>query len=176
MTLKWRHANKTETTNERKWSDLIGLSSGYKCAWLLVGSTNARMKKRHARGLSRNQSILHFDVMLQHDWPIEQCILHIRVFFGGKTKSSGFDLFIHWLIKHLTNTYQNHLSRSWQNHSNVQWNPLITTLRGPWRCPHQWGVRIKGRSIRNVMGRGGGGEFLSSRNVFRYQIPSMNFF
>ena len=27
---------KTETTNERKYSDLIGLSNGYKRAWLLV--------------------------------------------------------------------------------------------------------------------------------------------
>ena len=65
---------------------------------LLVGSANARLKKLHARELSRNQSILRFDVTFQHDWPIEQCLLHIRVFFGGKTKSSCFDLFIHWLI------------------------------------------------------------------------------
>ena len=32
---------------------------------------------------SRNQFIFRFDVILQHDWPIEQCLLHIRVFFGG---------------------------------------------------------------------------------------------
>ena len=55
--------------------------------------------------LSRNQPILRFDVILQHDWPIEQCLLHIRVFFGGKMKSPCFDLFIHWLIKQTTNTY-----------------------------------------------------------------------
>ena len=36
--------------------------------------------------LTRHQSRLCFDVILQHDWPIEQCLLHIRVFFGGKTK------------------------------------------------------------------------------------------
>ena len=36
--------------------------------------------------LSRNQSKLYFDVILQHGWPIEQCLLHIWVFFGGKTK------------------------------------------------------------------------------------------
>ena len=53
--------------------------------------------------LSRNRSILRFDVILQHDWPIEQCLLHIRVFFGGKTKRPCFDLFIHWLIKQITN-------------------------------------------------------------------------
>ena len=42
--------------------------------------TNARMKILHARELSRNQWTLRFDVVLQHDWPIEQCLLHIRVF------------------------------------------------------------------------------------------------
>ena len=43
--------------------------------------------------------ILRFDAILQHDWPMEQCLLHIRVFFGGKTKSPCFNLFIHCLIK-----------------------------------------------------------------------------
>ena len=45
--------------------------------------------------LSRNEPIL------QHDWPIEQYLLHIRVFFGGKTKRLCFGLFIHWLIKQI---------------------------------------------------------------------------
>ena len=63
--------------------------------------------------LSRNR----FDVILQQDWPIEQCLLHIRVFFGGKTKRPCFDLFIHWLIKQITNTYRNHFSRSYENRS-----------------------------------------------------------
>ena len=79
----------------------------------------------HARELCRNQSILDFDVILQHDWPIEQCLLHIRVFFGGKTKSPCFDLFIHWLIKQITNIYRNHFARSyktalsyWHSHVN----------------------------------------------------------
>ena len=44
-------------------------------------------------------------------------ILLIRVFFGGKTKSPSFDLFIHWLIKQITNTYLNHFSRSYENRS-----------------------------------------------------------
>ena len=51
---------------------------------------------------SRDQLILRFDVILEHDWQnIEQCLLHIRVFFGGKTKSPCFDLFIHWLIQQM---------------------------------------------------------------------------
>ena len=45
--------------------------------WLSEGT-------QHARELSRNQPILCFDVILQCDWPIEQCLLRIRVFFGGK--------------------------------------------------------------------------------------------
>ena len=60
------------------------------------------MKKLHARELCRNQPTLGFDVILQHDWPIEKCLLHIRVFFGGKTKRPRFDLFIRWLIKQIT--------------------------------------------------------------------------
>ena len=70
--------------------------------------------------LSRNQPILRFDVILQHDWPIEQCLLHIRVFFGGKTKRPCFDLFIHWLTKQITNTYGNHFSKSYENRSTWQ--------------------------------------------------------
>ena len=69
---------------------------------------------------TRNQSILRPDVIMQHDWPIEQCLLHIRVFFGGKTKSPRFDLFIHWLIQQITNTYRNHFSRFYENRS-ISW-------------------------------------------------------
>ena len=32
------------------------------------------MKKLHALELSRNQSILRFDLILQHDWPIETLV------------------------------------------------------------------------------------------------------
>ena len=63
--------------------------------------------------LSRNR----FDIILQHDWSIEQCLLHIRVFFGRKTKSPCFVLFNHWLTKQITNTYRNHFSRTYENRS-----------------------------------------------------------
>ena len=82
--------------------------------WL---SERSGEKTSHARELSRNQSILRFDVMLQHHWPIEGCLLHIRVFFGGKTKSPCFDFFIHWLIKQIMNTYRKDFSRSHENRS-----------------------------------------------------------
>ena len=67
--------------------------------------------------LSRNQSILFFDVILQQDWPIEQCLLYIRVFLSGKTKSPRVDLFIHWLRQQITNTCRKHFSRSYKNRS-----------------------------------------------------------
>ena len=72
--------------------DLIGLSNGHKRAWLLVGPRLS--EKLHAWELSGNQPILRFDIILQHDLPIEQCLLHIRVSFGGKTKRPFFDLLL----------------------------------------------------------------------------------
>ena len=75
-------------------------------------------KKLHAWELSRNHPLLRFDVTLLHDWPVERWVLHIRVLFGGKTKRPRFDLFIHWLIKQITNTCRNHFSRSYENCSN----------------------------------------------------------
>ena len=57
---------------------------------------------------------LALTVTLQLDWLIEQCLLHIRVFFGGKTRSPCFDLFIHWLIKQIRITY-----RSFQGHTKI---------------------------------------------------------
>ena len=76
-----------------------------------------RSDEKNSQEISGNQSILRFDVILRLDCPIEQCLLHIRVFFGGKTKSTCFDLVIHWLIKQITNTYRNHFSRSYENRS-----------------------------------------------------------
>ena len=111
-----------EQKNERKKSDLIGLSNGYERAWRLVGSTNARLKKIHAR---RTFTSLHFDVILQHHWSIEQCLLRIRVFFGGKKKSPTFHLFIHWLIKQITNTYRNHFSMSYENRCKTHFHKVL---------------------------------------------------
>ena len=77
--------------------------NGDRAIWLVYTTdTNARgfwlvkrtlgWKNFMAEELARNHSIIRFDVILQHDWPIEQWLLHIRVFFGGKTKSPCFDL------------------------------------------------------------------------------------
>ena len=43
----------------------------------------------------------------------------LGVFFGGKTKSPCFDLFIHWRINQITNTYRNHFLRSYENRCNT---------------------------------------------------------
>ena len=117
MTLKWKRANKTETTNGSTAIWLVcQTDTNVLCFWLVKRTLG--WKSFMPEELSRNQSILRFDVILQHDWPIEQCILHIRIFFGGKTKSPCFDLFIHWLMKQITNTYRNHFLRSYENRSN----------------------------------------------------------
>ena len=116
-------------------------TNGNRAIWLVYRTdTNARgfwlvkrtlgWKNFMPEELSRNQPILRFDVILQPDWPIEQCLLHIRVFFGGKTKRPCFDLFIHWLLKQITNTYRNHFSRSYENHS-IETN----SSSGVWQTP-----------------------------------------
>ena len=102
-----------EQNSKNKRTGIQRLQTRVSFSWL----ANARVKKLHARELSRSQSILPFDVILQLDWPIEQCLLFIRIFFGGKTKSPCFDLFIHWLIKQITNTYRHHFSRSYEYRS-----------------------------------------------------------
>ena len=104
-------------------------TNGYRAIWLPVYWTNTntsgfwlvtRMltwKNFMPENFLRNKSILCFNIILQHDWPIEQCPLHNRAFFGGKTKNPCFDLLNYWLIKQITNTYWNHFSRSQENRS-----------------------------------------------------------
>ena len=42
--------------------------------------------------------------------------------FLWREKSPYFDLFMHWLMKQITNTYRNHFSRSYENRSSVKPN------------------------------------------------------
>ena len=114
MTLKWKRAKKKQKqqTNGNKAIWLVYRTDANAPGFWLVKRTLG-WKNVMPEELSRNC----FDVILQHDWSIEQCLLHIRVFFGGKTKSPCFVLFIHWLIKQITNTYGNHFSRSYENRS-----------------------------------------------------------
>ena len=89
--------------------------------------------------LSRNR----FDVILQHDWSMEQCLLHIRVFFGGKMKSPWFVLFIHWLIKQITLT-----ESIFQGHTKIalcKGNPL--TLESEGLGNPEWIILYSTRSV-----------------------------
>ena len=114
MTLKWKQYRNNKQTEMERFDWIIErIQTRLAFGWL-----SERSGEKTLCPITRNQPILRFDVILQHDWPIEQCLLHIRVFFGGKTKSPCFDLFIHWLIKQITNTYRNHFSRSYENRSN----------------------------------------------------------
>ena len=112
------------------------------------------MKKLHAREHSRNQSISRFNVILQHDWPIEQSLLRIRVFFGGKTKSPLSDLFIHWLIKQITLT-----ETIFQGHTkNAPYELAENLLHGP----------LALISIRFFILQ----DSASKRHLFSYVLPS----
>ena len=93
-------------------------------------SYDLEMKTREQ---NRNSKRMEIDVILQHDWLIEQCLLHIRVFFGGKTKRPCFDLFIHWLIKQITNTYRNYFSRSYESRSINESTSKTVPDTSPWQ-------------------------------------------
>ena len=86
MTLKWKSANKAETTNNRKRTIWLfyRTDTNARGFWL---PANARLKNLHARELSGNQSILRFDAILQHGWPIEQRLPYIRVFWREKEEA-----------------------------------------------------------------------------------------
>ena len=99
-------------------------TNGNRAIWLVYRTdTNARgfwLVKRTLgwkNFMPENFQEINRYVLLRHDWPIEQYLLYIRVFFGGKTKRPCFHLFIHWLIKQITNTYWKHFSRSYENRS-----------------------------------------------------------
>ena len=83
-------------------------TNGNRAIWLVYRTdTNARgfwLVERTPENFL--EIILRFEVIQQHDWPIEQSFLHIRVFFVGKTKRPYSNLFIYWLIKQITNTYR----------------------------------------------------------------------
>ena len=115
--MKTREQNRNNKRTEiERFDGLIELiKTPVDFGWL---SERSGEKTSCPRELLRNQSILRFDVILQHDWPIKQCLLLVRVFLGGKTKRPCFDLFIHWLIKQTTNTYRSHFSRSYENCSD----------------------------------------------------------
>ena len=106
--------NENAQVNRNRSIWLACLMDKITCGFWLVKQTLG-WKNVMPEELFRNQSIPHFNVMLQPDWPIKQCLLHIRVFLGGKTKSACFEIFIHWLIKQIMNTCQNHFSRSYEN-------------------------------------------------------------
>ena len=93
LEIKTREPNRNNKRTEIERFDWFSERIHTHLTWL-VKRTLGR-KNFMPEELSRNR----FDVILYHDWSIEQCLLHIRVFFGRITKSPCFVLFIHWLIK-----------------------------------------------------------------------------
>ena len=68
-----------------------------------------------------------------------------RVFFCRKMKSPRFDLFIHWLIKQMTNTYRNYFSRSYKNLSKSHVYNKRQTTDSSWVF-----LRIENKQIKTV--------------------------
>ena len=83
LELKTREQNRSNKRTEIERFDwfIERIQTRVAFGWL-----SERSGEKIARELSRKQPILRFNVILRHDWPIEQCLFHIRVFFGGKTK------------------------------------------------------------------------------------------
>ena len=127
LEMKTREQNRNKRRTEIEWFDwfIKQIQTHVAFGWL----SKCLGGKFHARELSQNQPILRFDVKLQHHWPIKQRLLHIGVFFGGKTNRPCFYLFSHWLIKQITNTYWNHFSRSYKNRSNIFFSDWVWTSR-----------------------------------------------
>ena len=86
---------------------MIGLSNGPFRAWLLVGlSEPSGENKLLARELSGNQSILRFDVIMQHDWPIVQRFSILGFSLGEKRRVHALIFSSIKFLKQITNTYQ----------------------------------------------------------------------
>ena len=150
MTLKWKRAdqnrNNKRTEIERFDWFIKRIQTRVAFGWL---SERSGEKTSCPRTFYKS-SDTSLDVILQHDWPIKQRLLHIRVFFGGKTKSPCFDLCIHWLIKQITNTYRNHFSRSYENRCingiSISLIKQLTFLDVTTGFPAQWCLRIRRRN------------------------------
>ena len=73
--MKTREQNRNNKRTEiERFDGLIELiKTPVDFGWLIERSG----EKTCPRELLRNQSILCFDVILQHDWPIKKCLLHL---------------------------------------------------------------------------------------------------
>ena len=129
MALKWKRTKKGKQT------------SGNRAIWLVYRTdTNARgfwLVKRTLKWkkfkLENFLEICRYFALTSYcntTGQSNKCFLHTRVFFGGKTKIPCFDLFIHWLIEQIMNTYQNHFSRSYENRSIIL---IYQANFSPWR-------------------------------------------
>ena len=94
MTLRWEHANKANKQQTRGSPRPLQQTNGNRAIWLLYRrDKNARTpvdfgwfsecpgEKTSRPRTFEKSPVLRFDVILQHDRPIEQSLPHIRVFF-----------------------------------------------------------------------------------------------
>ena len=111
----------------------------YRAIFVWPWNENARTKqKQQTNGNSAIWSVYWTDTNAGGFWLVKRTLrwknLHAREpsrinryyalpsycnTIGRETKNPCFDLFIHWLIKQITNTYRNHFSRSYENRSKA---------------------------------------------------------
>ena len=104
LEMKTREKKRNNKRTEIEWFDWFIERIQTRVAFGWLGERLAeKLHARRAFSKSIDTSLWH---TATHYWPIEQCLLHIRVVCGGNTKSPCFDLFIHWLMKQITNTYR----------------------------------------------------------------------
>ena len=83
-TREWNRNNKRTEIELFDWF-IEGIQTRVAFDWLSECACWGE-KKLHARELSRNQSILRFDVILQHNWPIEQSLSILGFSLAGKRR------------------------------------------------------------------------------------------
>ena len=117
MTLKWKRANKQkqQTNGNRAIWFVYRTDTNARGFWLVKRTLGWKnFMPKNFLEINRCFALKSTTRMANRTMPS----VYIRVIlFSGKTKSPCFDLFIHWLIKQITNTYRNNFSRSYENRS-----------------------------------------------------------
>ena len=93
MILKWKRANKTKPTNERKWSDLIGFVSVRYLFYQPMGEKIKTWTLRFPAKENPNveKALFDWSIVLQYDVKAKYRLI-ARKFFGQEVFSSGRSL------------------------------------------------------------------------------------
>ena len=116
--LRWNENARTIQKQQTNRSRTIWLfyRTDTNCVWLLGRLSDARVKK--PENFQETNRYFAWTSYCNTIGQSNNTFSILGFSLAGKAKSPCFDLFIHWLIKQITNTYRNHFSRSYENRSN----------------------------------------------------------